>query len=407
MPDGSYSTTTEEQRRQKSISMAAKALPVSALRDTTQKCMQLFGLLCAAFDGAPTKYAEQMPLRTILDEFDRFKIWSGNLGARQKGHASLDWRLRDAEVMTTSIRKLLNMLGEQLENGTRIRGLISKTTSEILICYVGYDVLAQKRPPYEEQNLDFGNVSNDSDSDDSGEQQPELAQRLQTIVATVKSLYKLSYTIRRLGTRVVSQKAELYRDLIPGSELEYGEGFHPLDRDHVVNLLNDLRRVALTSSEDRDVNDQRSRHPDASEEPLTDRLTSAITKRRRKFRYWKSHKEKLAQVATVEIKESKQDSMPQGQERTIGAVIGKSKPDATASARSRDPRTETEATRYVPASSDQADVVSIAPSASTARDLDGHEAMLPAPPETHGQDWECQLCFVLCPEKEAIGSRWR
>jgi hypothetical protein len=387
--------------------MAAKALPVSALRDTTQKCMQLFGLLCTAFNGAPTKYAEQMPLRTILDEFDRFKIWSGNLGARQKGHASLDWRLRDAEVMTTSIRKLLDMLGEQLGNGTSIRGLLRKTTSEILICYLGYDVLAQKRPPYEEQDLDCGNVSNDSDSDDSGEQVPELAQRLQTIVATIKSLYKLSYTIRRLGARVVSQKAELYRDLIPGSELEYGEGFHSLDRDHVVNLLNDLRRVALTSSEDRDVNDQRSRHPDASEEPLTDRLTSATTKRRRKFRYWKSHKQKLAQVATVDIKESKQDAMPQGQERTAGAVMEKSKPDATASARSRDPRTETEATRYVPAPSGQEDAVSIAPSASTARDLDGHEAMLPAPPETHGQDWECPLCFVLCPEKEAIGSRWR
>jgi hypothetical protein len=108
--------------------MAAKALPVSALRDTTQKCMHLFRLLCTAFDGAPTKYAEQMPLRTILDEFDRFKIWSGNLGARQKGHASLDWRLRDAEVMTTSIRKLLNMLEEQLGNGMRTCSLISKTT---------------------------------------------------------------------------------------------------------------------------------------------------------------------------------------------------------------------------------------------------------------------------------------
>jgi hypothetical protein len=309
--------------------------------------------------------------------------------------------------MTTSIRKLLDMLGEQLENGTRIRGLLSKTTSEMLICYLGYDVLAQKRPPYEEHDLDFGNVSDDSDSDDSSEQVPELVQRLQTIVTTIRSLYKLSFAIRRLGARVVSQKAELYRDLIPGSEVEYGEGFHLLDREHVVNLLNDLRRVALTSSEDRDVNDQRSRHPDASEEPLTDRLTSAITKRRRQFRYWKSHKQKLAQVATVEIKGFKQDSMPQEQERTTGTVIEKSKPDATASARSRDPRTETEATRYVPAPSGQEDAVSIAPSASTARDLDGHEAMLPAPPETYGQDWECPLCFVLCPEKEAIGSRWR
>jgi hypothetical protein len=208
---------------------------------------------------------------------------------------------------------------------------------------------------------------------------------------------------------VVSQKAELYRDLIPGSEVEYGEGFRPLDRDHVVNLLNDLRRVASTSLEDGDVGDQHSTHPDATDEPLTDRLTSAITKRRRKFRYWKSHKQKLAQIATVESKELKQDHMPQGQERTTGdtPVLSKNKFNIAALARSQDPRTETEATRYVPVPLDQADDVSIAPSASTARDLDDHEAMLPAPPETHGRDWECQLCFVLCPEKEATGTRWR
>jgi hypothetical protein len=133
MPDGTPPTTAEEQRRQKSISMAAKASAVSALlRDTTQKCMQLFALVCAAFDGTPTRYAEQMPLRIVLDEYDRFKIWSGNLGARQKGHASLDWRLWDAEVMTTSVRKLLNMLGEQLENGTRTWQVIGPVMSEIL-----------------------------------------------------------------------------------------------------------------------------------------------------------------------------------------------------------------------------------------------------------------------------------
>lgn len=91
---------------------------VQPLKDATQRCMQLFASVCAEAQHAPTRLAEQIPAHVVVDEYDRFTIWSGNLGARQKGHASLDWRLRDAEVMTTTIQKLLGMLGEQLEHST-------------------------------------------------------------------------------------------------------------------------------------------------------------------------------------------------------------------------------------------------------------------------------------------------
>lgn len=93
-------------------------MTMSSLKDATQRCMQLFASLCTKSLDAPTKYPDTTPPDALENEYDRFKVWSGNLGARQRGHTSLDWRLRDAEVMSTSIRKLLEMLEEHLKNST-------------------------------------------------------------------------------------------------------------------------------------------------------------------------------------------------------------------------------------------------------------------------------------------------
>lgn len=51
----------------------------------------------------------------LLYDYGRFKIWCGNLGVRQGGHASLDWRLRDAETMKSTIHGMLNDLEDDLQ----------------------------------------------------------------------------------------------------------------------------------------------------------------------------------------------------------------------------------------------------------------------------------------------------
>lgn len=57
----------------------------------------------------------------IEEEFGRFKIWAGNLGALAKGHSALDWRLRDAEVMRSTVLSLLQELNSALELGEQLR----------------------------------------------------------------------------------------------------------------------------------------------------------------------------------------------------------------------------------------------------------------------------------------------
>lgn len=78
------------------------------------------------------KYSEQMTPSTLEDEYDHFKMWSGNLGALQKGHASLDWRLCDAEVMSTSIREILTILEKDL-SGSQYMQYTFKNINRLMV----------------------------------------------------------------------------------------------------------------------------------------------------------------------------------------------------------------------------------------------------------------------------------
>jgi hypothetical protein len=54
----------------------------------------------------------------LLDEFARFKLWTGNIGAHRKGRSSLDWRLRDASHLRDLVVSLLTDLKSALHDGT-------------------------------------------------------------------------------------------------------------------------------------------------------------------------------------------------------------------------------------------------------------------------------------------------
>lgn len=252
-------------------------------------------------------------------------------------------------------------------------------------------MLTSARLPYEEQASDYDSDSDDTASDISQVQLPELVLRSQNINDTIKTLYKLSFSIRRPGVKVAPEKALLYREMIPDTTFEFGDIFNPLYQLHVVGLVNDLRKEVLTKSLGREISHGDSEFPEASDSPLIDRLAAAITKRRRKFKYWSRHKQRLAKITSDEDDESR-DGLPltgQDDQSGKGRATEEQKKTPHAPSQPHGPQTETTATKYIPASPGQDDAVSIAPSASTARDLEGHEAMLPRPPETDGADFEC------------------
>jgi len=62
-------------------------------------------------------YATQASPEKISGEFDRFKIWAGNIAAHRKGRRSLEYRLRDAAHLKNETHYQLAALQESLVSG--------------------------------------------------------------------------------------------------------------------------------------------------------------------------------------------------------------------------------------------------------------------------------------------------
>lgn len=82
-------------------------------------CLQSFRQLATALQDP--EHWRTMPREKLEREFDRFKIWCGNLGALQTGRSSLDFRLRESTVVRTNVLKLLHRLQRILTMGESVQ----------------------------------------------------------------------------------------------------------------------------------------------------------------------------------------------------------------------------------------------------------------------------------------------
>jgi hypothetical protein len=77
-------------------------------------CLHSFAGLNKKLLARPTPRT-LMPPEAVDNEFGRFRVWCGNLGALQQSFASLDYRLRESPVMLASVCKLLQQLRFNLD----------------------------------------------------------------------------------------------------------------------------------------------------------------------------------------------------------------------------------------------------------------------------------------------------
>jgi hypothetical protein len=64
-----------------------------------------------------SQYAAQVPPEAVIDAFERFKIWAGNIAAHRKGRRSLEHRLRDAAHLKDEVHSQLAALQDSLQQG--------------------------------------------------------------------------------------------------------------------------------------------------------------------------------------------------------------------------------------------------------------------------------------------------
>ncbi|CAG7922744.1 unnamed protein product [Penicillium olsonii] len=365
-------------------------------------CATHFETLIKSLRAASDKFEEQMRPVEIENEYARFKIWAGNLGALQRGRSSLDARLRDSVTLRAAVLKFLGQLQDCLERSAEI------TTGLRLPDEWGGETISDE----EADNPD------DTSGADTDSETGELALELEEIKDIMKQLYRLSFEIRDTRQRFLTKKALLIEEEDPETGEDLFAAHASFDRRHVQESLSHLRRRPSTNqlgaepAKDldhniEDISDTGS-YPLHSNDCLADRLAKAITDRRKYFAYWRRHALKLSHITEA----------PAIQNLSRANLEGPgSRPPVRSSAagnleqipRPKTMVSETDFSKYTRELDTQLDTETVISYATTACDVDGNSSELLPPPRDAADQSEliCPYCWVACPSKEGRGKLWR
>lgn len=250
---------------------------MTAIRLATASNVRSFHTFVNALVTSDGKWEEQIDREVLEDEFGRFRVWSGNLGALQKGHSSLDYRLRDSPLLSGNALKFLEELNDNLNEALAIVSGVRLPYEE------------QPKPDFDEQSSgesDDGFFSEDDEVED-GVSKKELTMRYEEVVDIIDNLYKLSVRIRTPTLRSRSLKAASYQPKDPETGVDLLNTYALHDQQHTRELLRSLRPAHISESQD-------------SDDYLVNRLAHGITLRRRHFKYWRRHRDKLAMSTYTE-----------------------------------------------------------------------------------------------------------
>lgn len=83
------------------------------------RCISAFDQLITTLNNPASDYGNQLPLKGVINEYGRFKVLVGSLGAKHppERRISLDYRLRDAEFYKIRIAEILERLERVLQKG--------------------------------------------------------------------------------------------------------------------------------------------------------------------------------------------------------------------------------------------------------------------------------------------------
>ncbi|KAM3537190.1 hypothetical protein ARSEF1564_009890 [Beauveria bassiana] len=233
--------------------------------------------------------------RRIAAEEERFRLWARTLGLFQTGHASLDYRVRDASFIKASLTDILTELKDHVQN---LLGIALGT-----------------RQPLErdEKARQAGGKENDSSfSDDEASLVSSLSSigsfqeaefRLSSITTRLDSLYKLASRIRSPQNRQQRSTKDLYKHVPESQRAEYIQNQEQIE----VSLVAYVQRQQLVEW----VDDGRLRELGLGQEELIAQYASANywliartglanARRKQQFIYWKKHAQLLGRDVTGE-----------------------------------------------------------------------------------------------------------
>ena len=126
------------------------------ISDAHAKCYLEFQDLIDAIQHPIRDFKDQVSLKDVKEEFDKYKIWAGNVGAAHSAkryEISLDYRLREASFLKHQVLNLLAALDEKVANAISL--------------------IHGKRKPFEEHVQDSDAESSSPSTSEADEEEEE------------------------------------------------------------------------------------------------------------------------------------------------------------------------------------------------------------------------------------------
>ncbi|KAI1429727.1 hypothetical protein F5Y12DRAFT_333535 [Xylaria sp. FL1777] len=191
----------------------------------------------------------------LLDEFARFKLWTGNIGAHRRDRSSLDWRLRDASHLRDLVVNLLTDLKSTLHD---VLPILDKNPNTHV-----NPIGNQNSAPIAEYSLSL-------DDFDEVDEETEVIEIAADIGDIIGCLLRLSVSIR-----------------------------NPAPHDHFMSS----KFIDTSYFEEYDVEHVKAKLPRVNP-ALARRLGKAISQRRQYFKYREAHHHKLNAGLDLDSKRS-------------------------------------------------------------------------------------------------------
>lgn len=266
---------------------------------------------------------------------------------------------------------------------------------------------------YEATELEPGD-DDSVESDSSYEGNSELTERQSEIEDTIIHLYRLSFKMRNANYRSTSTRALATKITDPQTGEDLFSGFAFFDHQYVLESLEQLRRAPQMISSS---SQPARKTDDIIPVFLLDRLSRAMTNRRRYFAYWQKHALKLSRIADESLVSPKglaaardpkfeglgpRSVAPVDEQTKLKAETMQIPPSETAIS-------GTDASQYRVIMDDRLETDTVISYATTAKDINGISAILPPPPAnlSSKREFVCPYCKVGCPSWQGKGKSWR
>ncbi|KAI1373036.1 hypothetical protein F4677DRAFT_235557 [Hypoxylon crocopeplum] len=348
----------------------------------------------------------------LASEAQRFRLWAHSLGLHQQGHASLDYRVRDAIIVKVRLAEILSELQAHLDNllaiAKRERLPFEQETT------AGEDADSDDTDSTKSDTESFTSAKSHATSESSFH---EVDFRLQSLTESLDGLYSLATKIRNPRNRPQRTNNQLYKR-VPA---DVRTSFIKEREEAEIAVIAYAQRQQLIDG----VDHHEAANLQLSSEQLIDQYATtthwlvrrtgiANARRKQQFVYWKNHALRLSQAPqsnSITPVAEKSNDVPKDEPITIPQ--NEPVPDGGGGKTTLAPLPSlaTSATRldadFVKLD-DLKSVISHQSRVSTVMNLQGEKLEWPAPPmqTMSGRYFTCPHCMVLCPRRYLARDAW-